>query len=93
MTKITICPDSELTQALIQQTFSDAIFPTGNQLCICINWVVFFFHFPLTTPEISKQALGSNNALLQNKQFTNVCHTNQHQDYGLGGPKWIMGYE
>lgn len=84
-------PDSELTQALIQQTSSDVIFPTGNQLCICISWV--FFYFPLATPEISKQALGSNNALLWNKQFTNVFHTNQHQDYGLGGLKWIMGYE
>lgn len=33
-TKTTIYPDSELTQTLVQQTFSDVIFLTGNQLCI-----------------------------------------------------------
>lgn len=74
-----------------QQTFSDGIFPTSNQFCICIRWG--FFYFPLAIPEISKQALDSNNALLWNKQFTTVCHMNRHRDYGLGGPKWIIGYE
>lgn len=38
------CPGSELTQALVQQTFSDAIFPTGNQFCTCISWVFFTSH-------------------------------------------------
>lgn len=37
MTKIPIYLDSKLTQALVQQRFSDVICPTGNQLHICIN--------------------------------------------------------
>lgn len=65
MTKITIGPDSKLTQDLVQQRYSVVIFAIGNKFHICINC---FFCFPLATPEISKQALGSNTVSLQNNQ-------------------------
>lgn len=67
-TKISIYPDGKLTQALVQQRFSDVIYPTDIQWhhnIICIN---FFFSFPLAKPEVSKWALGSNTGLLQSKQ-------------------------